>query len=92
MHRFQSLGLLSPPLYLLFRFLCFSGRSRSPLPCGKRVCSVQELNLLLEWIYNERPQNWEEYYRELLYQIGDSRFDAVIPSISLRIRTTSLIQ
>ena len=42
-----------------------------------RVCSVQELNLLLEWIYHERPQNWEEYYREILYQIGDSRFDAV---------------
>lgn len=42
-----------------------------------KVCSVQELNLLLEWIQHERPQNWEEYYREILHQIADSRFDAV---------------
>ncbi|MCI9142869.1 MAG: helix-turn-helix transcriptional regulator [Lachnospiraceae bacterium] len=42
-----------------------------------RICSVQELNLLLEWIHHESPQNWEEYYREILYQIADSRFDAV---------------
>ena len=42
-----------------------------------KVYSVQEWNLLLEYLHYGRPANREERYREVLCAAGDSRFDSV---------------
>lgn len=39
--------------------------------------SVQEMDLLLEWIHYDRPQDWKRCYEVILYLAEDSRFDAV---------------
>ena len=42
-----------------------------------KICSVQELNLLLELIRYEQPQDWEMCCGEILNLIGEARFDTV---------------
>lgn len=43
-----------------------------------KVYSVQELNLLLEYIHYCRPSDWEGRYREILCRIDEVGFDQVI--------------
>ena len=42
-----------------------------------KVYSVQELDLLLEWIHYEGPEDWKERYREILYLVEGSGWDRV---------------
>ena len=43
---------------------------------GKKY-SVQEWNLILEYLHYGRPAGWEERYQEILEEAGDPRFDPV---------------
>lgn len=70
---------LQEQLRILFRkalelTVCFA----APGSMKGKVCSIQELDLLLEWIYYERPVDWECLYREILYMIEEYRLDKVI--------------
>lgn len=42
-----------------------------------KICSVQELNLLLEALRYEQPPDWERCCREILNMSEESRFDTV---------------
>lgn len=53
------------------------GHPRGVLDIPRKICSVQELNLLLEALRYEQPPDWETCYKEILNLIGESRFDAV---------------
>ena len=61
-------GKQAPPPY---------GHPRGVLDIPRKICSVQELNLLLEVLRYEQPPDWETCYKEILNLIGESRFDAV---------------